>query len=66
MSFFEEGVDQDNLIDGGPLAYETRPGGAYVTVMDRQEDPIILALDLEDLECFAEIWDTHPDNPKNV
>lgn len=63
MSFFENDVDQSNLIDGSPLVYETRPDGAYVTVQDRQGEPLILALDMEDLKVFAEIWESHPDNP---
>lgn len=52
---FEKNVEQDNVVDGTVLAFETVPGeGAYVTVAGRGEAPTILAMDSTDLKVIAQ------------
>lgn len=60
----EKTPDQDNVVDGSPLIIQEEEGGAYVTVADRHLNPIILALDMDDLRSFADIYRQHPDCPE--
>lgn len=47
-------VDQDNVYDGSIYIFQTYPGhGAYITCAGRDDNPIIVAFDMDDLECLA-------------
>jgi hypothetical protein len=59
----EKTPEQDNVVDGAPLIIQEEEGGAYVTVADRNLNPIILALDMDDLKSFADIYLRHPECP---
>lgn len=50
-------IEQENVIDGGPLIIDTHHDATYITVIGRSEVPLILALSTEDLKWYAEAYE---------
>lgn len=50
-------IEQENVIDGGPLIIDPHHDATYITVMGRSEVPLILALSTEDLKWYAEAYE---------
>lgn len=55
--------EQKNVVDGSPLIIQEEEDGVYITVADRYHNPIILALDMDDLKSFSDIYRRHPGRP---
>lgn len=49
-------IEQDNVLDGGPLLIDPHYEGTFITIMDRAENPMILALSTEDLKVYHDAY----------
>ena len=49
-------IEQDNVLDGGPLAINPHYDGTFITIMGRDEKPLILALSTEDLKDYHDAY----------
>lgn len=49
-------IEQDNVIDGGPLIIDPHYHGTFITIMGHEESPLILALSTDDLKVYHEAY----------
>lgn len=49
-------IEQDNVLDGGPLVIDPHYEGTFITIADRDENPLILALSTEDLKVYHDAY----------
>lgn len=49
-------IEQDNVLDGGPLLIDPHYDGTFITILNRAEEPLILALSTEDLKVYHDAY----------
>ncbi|APQ42544.1 hypothetical protein phi16_gp041 [Corynebacterium phage phi16] len=49
-------IDQGNVLDGSPLLIDPHYDATFITISDREENPLILALSTEDLKVFHDAY----------
>lgn len=51
-----DGIDQWNALDASPLIIDPHYDATFITIMDREEQPLILALSTEDLKVYHDAY----------